>query len=256
MATAAPDKSIDLGNVISKAVDVLSKNAPGFLAVGLVLSGIPAFLMDYWLAEAFPAAPTDATVGPFFLGLVLSLLVTLVTSALLQGILLRSAILHLGGRPADIGGSITATLGLVLPIIGLSILLGIAVVFGFMLLIVPGVILYCMFAVAVPVLVNERKGVFDSIGRSVQLTSGSRLMIFALAVILLILYWVINAVFGLFGGASAMLMGEGAAALALLAALGGAVTSSISAAVYSALYVELLTVKEGATTDGLAQVFA
>ncbi len=249
---SAPVKSIDLGNVINKAVDVLSKNAPGFLAVGLVLGGLPSFIMQYVVMGMILGGGGS---GAAILAALVSILVMVVTGALLQGVLLRSAILHLSGRPADISGSVSAGLGMILPIIGLSIIVGLAVAFGFMLLIVPGVILYVMFSVAIPVLVNERKDIIASISRSVELTAGSRWIIFALIVILIVLSWLIGMVLGLLGGIFTAALGI-AAGMAVTAALGTAVSSAISAATISSLYVELRTVKEGATTDGLAQVFA
>jgi len=256
MATAVPGKSIDLGSVISKAMDVLGKNAPGFLGVGLILSGVPAFLMQYLMMGMIASSTDPASMGgAVILGLLLSILVMVVTAALLQGVLLRSAILHLGGRPADIGGSVNSAMGMILPIIGLSIVVGLCVMFGFLLLIVPGVILYVMFSVAIPVLVNERKGVFESISRSIELTAGSRWIIFALIVILFVLNWIIGMVFGLLGGIFTGMLGL-TAGMALTTALSSAVSAAISAAVISSLYVELRTTKEGATTDGLAQVFA
>ena len=249
---SAPVKSIDLGNVINKAVDVLSKNAVGFLAVGLVLGGLPSFLMQYVVMGIIMSGGGS---GAAILGVLVSVLVMVVTGALLQGVLLRSAILHLGGRPADIGGSVSAGLGMILPIIGLSIIIGLAVAFGFLLLVVPGVILYVMFSVAIPVLVNERKDIIASISRSVELTAGSRWIIFALIVILFVLSWIIGMILGLLGGIFTAALGL-AAGMAVTTALSAAVSSAINAATISSLYVELRTVKEGATTDGLAQVFA
>ena len=45
----------------------------------------------------------------------------------------------------------------IIPLIGLSILVAIGVVLGFVFLIVPGVILYLTWSVAAPALVEERR---------------------------------------------------------------------------------------------------
>lgn len=54
-----------------------------------------------------------------------------------------------------------------------GILAGIGIGIGFLLLIVPGVILLTWWAVIAPVIVVERKGVIDAFGRSKQLVGGS-----------------------------------------------------------------------------------
>jgi len=90
-------------------------------------------------------------------------------------------------RPASVSDSFSRVKDQILPVIGLSLVVGIAVGFACILLLVPGILLALMWAVAVPAKVLEDKGVFDSMSRSSELTQGSRgrifligLMIFAL----------------------------------------------------------------------------
>jgi MFS family permease len=90
-------------------------------------------------------------------------------------------------RPASVSDSFSRVKGEILPVIGLSLVMGIAVGFASILLLVPGILLALMWAVAVPAKVLEDKGVFDAMSRSSELTQGSRgrifvigLMIFAL----------------------------------------------------------------------------
>ena len=263
MATVV--QTLDIGRVVTRGFDVLIRNAGAFLLVSIVLAGIPTYAMQYWLYSSALSVPADPNViftAMFWMPFLLSTLVSIVTSALLQAILIRSAILHLSGRPADVGGSIAASAGLILPIIGLSILLGVIVMFGLILLIVPGVIFYLMFIVAAPALVGERCGVIESLSRSAALTSGSRLMIFLMVVAFIIFSWIFGAATGAISGVSVMVTGTnelglpGAGALALTGAVQGTITTLIAAAMVAALYIELRTIKEGATTDGLAEVFA
>ena len=57
---------------------------------------------------------------------------------------------------------------------GVGIVSFVLLVASSLALIVPGLIVYVMLCVALPVCLIERKGVFASIGRSAELTRGHR----------------------------------------------------------------------------------
>jgi hypothetical protein len=59
------------------------------------------------------------------------------------------------------------------PLLGVSILFGLGVGFGFVLLIIPGVILMVIWSVVAPVTVLERPGVLAAFGRSRELVRGN-----------------------------------------------------------------------------------
>jgi uncharacterized membrane protein len=74
--------------------------------------------------------------------------------------------------------------------IGVSVLAWLAMVLGLVLLVVPGIIAFCTFAVAVPVLLRERRGVIASLGRSRELTEGHRWKTLGISILL----WVVQAI--------------------------------------------------------------
>jgi uncharacterized membrane protein/phage FluMu protein Com len=67
--------------------------------------------------------------------------------------------------------------------IGGSILFGLAVLGGLVLLIIPGIIIALMFSVWMPVLIDQRVGVIDSLRYSAQATKGNKLTIFAVGIV-------------------------------------------------------------------------
>ena len=258
MATVAPQDSIDMGRVISRGIDALFKNAVPFLTVSLLLAGLPTLLMQWWMLNSLGGIAGDPDTfasGGFWGMTAASLVVTTVSAALAQGIITRSTILYLGGRPIDIGQSVGAAFGLVLPIVGLSLLVTIIVGIGLVLLVVPGVILALMFCVAVPALVEERRGVFASLFRSKELTSGSKPLIFVLMIFYVLFLWGVSFGFGMIAGAGALTTGN-----LVLAGAGEAVaatiTSAVGATMLSSLYIELRTMKEGTTPDLMAEIFS
>lgn len=259
MATM-PSRSFDLGRVLSTGFAALAKNAVPFFAVSLVLAGLPGFATEYWLQGArFDNPDLDFVLSWQFWGPIIGgILVGFVASAVLQAALIAATVRHLSGRPVDIGQSVSAALSRIVPIILLSLLLGLVITFGLLLLIVPGIIFYMMYIVSVPAMMAEGRGVTDSMSRSAALTKGSRLMIFLLAIILLLVAGGISSICTAFFGRFAEASGEAATGqimLALGAMVAQAITTAISAVVVAALYVEPRTNKEGASTETIAAVF-
>jgi len=263
MATIPPPQAkVDVGRVIGRGFEALKDNFVGFFAVALLLAGVPAFLTEYLTISTIePIEPSFAFSGVFWGGVIGGLFVTVLAWALLQGVLVRSTILHLSGREVDLQAGMVFALKLILPIIGVTICVGILVGLGTLLLIFPGVMIYCALIVSIPALVEERRGVFGSIGRSRDLTRGSRWKVFLLLVLLWIFSTIISAVFGAITGVTMGLSTTGDPVMPdpILAGAVGAIASSLTsvilAVVVAALYVELREVKEGATTNDLADVF-
>jgi hypothetical protein len=87
--------------------------------------------------------------------------------------------------------------GQVPAIIGLGIIAGFCIGLGLLLLIVPGAILATLWSVAVPVLVLEKVGILDSLGRSMQMVRGWGFQVFGLLVIVLLIYFAFLIVLGI-----------------------------------------------------------
>ena len=148
--------------------------------------------------------------------------------------------------------------------LGASILFGLAVAAGFVLLVVPGVMLACAWCVAAPSLVADRTGIFAAFGRSADLTRGSRWQIFGLIVIVVVVEWIISMIFNAITGVGSVGMGGDPLAVAEAAlsplALGlgvirqtiGAVIGATAAAV---IYVELRRAREGEGPEWLTDIF-
>ena len=64
----------------------------------------------------------------------------------------------------------------------ISIVVAIGVVVGLFLIVIPGLVLFTLWAVAVPAEVIERRGVFASLGRSTELVRGNAWRVFGVIV--------------------------------------------------------------------------
>jgi hypothetical protein len=142
---------------------------------------IPIALVVY-LAISLIALLLVAIAG--FLGALVSILVGIVGVFLLQGALVEAVADVRDGR-ADL--SLGETLGRVWPrvpaLAGASILAGIAILIGFVLLLVPGFYLLTIWSLITPVIVLERRRAMESFGRSRELVRGYGWTVFGVILI-------------------------------------------------------------------------
>jgi hypothetical protein len=256
----------EIGRVISRTFEVIGRNFRVFALLALLLGGLPSLLMT--LAQLYFA---DAATGfhPTIIGLwIVGILVLLIAAFILQAAIVHATVADLNGRRVAVGESLMVGLRNCLPLIGLAILTGLGLALGFMLLVVPGIILSVMWSVAVPAKIVERTGVIQAFSRSIDLTRGRRWPIFGLFVIYVILSWIvqiaITAVCAAFAGSLGFIPVASEAeglitnlqrAQVVASPIIGTITALISAAGVAALYYELRSTREGVGAEALASVF-
>ncbi|MGH2976833.1 MAG: hypothetical protein ACRDKC_00450 [Gaiellaceae bacterium] len=130
------------------------------------------------LADAFAARKsTEATT-------LVSVILALVGGLLVQGALVEVVRdLHEGREPGPIGTYYTRTRGRLGTLLGASLLYGIGVAVGFLLLLVPGLIAVARWSLIVPLVVIERLGVGEAFSRSSQLVKGQTGRVLVLVVV-------------------------------------------------------------------------
>lgn len=158
---------------------------------------------------------------------------------------------------------VEAAIAKFLPVLAVIVLYWIGFAIGWLFIIVPGVILACMWAVSVPAQLAEGLGVFEAFGRSRDLTRGNRLSIFGILLILIIVYYVVSFVvmgsmfsMGTFTGPTDMDDIERFSQIGILISLPlGWITGMVIKAFVTALYLETVAVKGGGTATHVAGVF-
>jgi len=129
-----------------------------------------------------------------------TLLLTLVGNALCQGVLARNISDVYLGKELTVGQTFQAVLPKLVVLIGASILVGIAIGLGFLLLVVPGVIFGLWLFVTTPSIVVENQGVTAGMSRSKALTSGNLGKVFAVGFLAVVITWIISIPIGYVGG--------------------------------------------------------
>jgi hypothetical protein len=122
-----------------------------------------------------------------------------------------------------------------------AILKAIAVVIGFLLLIVPGLYLLTVWAVTAPAIVLERESGVSAFGRSRELVKGRGWDVFGVIVLAFILTWVVNVVFNAIGA------GFGDGGQIVFSTIGSIIVAPVSALVAAILYFQLVEGEATAT---------
>jgi hypothetical protein len=173
-----------LSGVLSEAWGMYKTFAKHLLAIAFVIYVIAAII-----------AAILSLAGTF--GALLGSLVTIIAAYLLQATLVKAVQDVRDGRvDMSIGETIAAARPYLWSVAGASILAGIAIGIGLILVIVPGLILATIWAVIVPVIVIERTGALASFGRSRELVRGRAWHVFATLVLVYIILIVVGIVLG------------------------------------------------------------
>lgn len=153
-----------------------------------------------------------------------------------------------GGGRVGLIESLNVSLRQFWPLIGLAFA-SFLTSLGFVLLLVPGLILSTIWFVALPACIVERFGPWTSLRRSLQLTKGHRWKILGLVLLLLVPTWSSSFVGWLLSTATSEFVGTVGEWLCTT------IMTAITAAVVVVTYYDLRVVDEGADIAGLAVVF-
>jgi hypothetical protein len=170
------------------------------------------------------------------IGILLGTLVSVVAAFVLQATLVKAVQDVRDGRTdLSIGETVREAVPYIAPVAGASILAGIAITIGLLLIIVPGLFLITIWAVIVPVIIIERSGALASFGRSRQLVRGHGWHVFGTLVLVYIIMLVVNIVLGIIFSALPHVLGDG-----LSSVISGTLISPFLAIVVTLVYYRLV----------------
>jgi hypothetical protein len=250
------DGEVSLGRIVGRAFGVMGHNPLVVFGGALLFAALPQMIIAALLQTIRPQIGDPGYVGVMALISLIGGIAALVFNALVQGAITVATLADSEGRQASFGECVTIGLGRAIPLILVGIVSSIGIMFGMVLLIVPGIILMLMWAVAPAVIVAERASVFGSLSRSDALTKGARWKILGLLLILIVIVLLLSGLnLALFGRSAvaqpSMISGYSIAGLIL-----GTITTAIWGAIQTSLYVELRDAKDGPQTQQLGTIFA
>jgi hypothetical protein len=225
---------LDVGGVIRRVFRIYVDQAPVLMPAAAVVFAFTGVLTGV-LAAASPSLA------------LLSLLIILVATVLFTGMVVELvADVQDGRRDA----SARQLLRAVAPVAGQLIIVGlvaaVGIVIGFVLVIVPGLVLLTLWSVAAPVVVLERPPGLRALGRSRELVRGNGWQVFAVIVLLYVV------VVGASSALEVAAESAGTAAGIVVRVVVGVLTAPLSALAASVLYFDLRSAGAHGASPGAA----
>jgi hypothetical protein len=230
------NQKLDVGGTLSQIFSTYGSQAGVLLPVAFAL-----FLV---------VAIVNAIISGSFILFPLGLAVSVVAATLYQGMvvgLVRDV--QDGRRDSSVQDLIDAAWPVVLPLIGVGILAGIAIGIGFLLLVIPGLILLTIWSVIAPVIVVERRGVMASFGRSQDLVHGTGWQVFGVIFVVFIITAIASVVLGAIGASISDSLGM----QIVVNLIASTLTAPIAALAAATIYFRLLAIKGDAVAPATPQ---
>jgi hypothetical protein len=248
-----------LGDILSVAFEVYKANAAKLIQIVAVVV-IPLTLLMALLTQVAFKQHCDAqhvqslsdltkncttSFGRSLLIGAIGWFIAIAIQQLLLGALTRGAAGALIGRDVDVSASYQYAFSRLGPLIGLALLVALVVGIGFILLVIPGIIVLVFLAASVPAFIIEGLGVTDSMSRSWKLVSGSWWHTLAVILVAAIIAGVINGILTAIGGHTFF-------GVWILSAIAQIITAPFVALVSVVLYVDLRARHESLNATTLA----
>ncbi|MGN6171887.1 MAG: hypothetical protein ACTHPS_02840 [Streptosporangiaceae bacterium] len=173
-----------LTGVLTEAWDLYRRFAAHFLLISFVI---------YLITAVVTALLSLAGVAGAIIGAVISFAATYVVQA---SLIKAVQDVRDGRADLDFSETVRAAGPYILPVIGASILAGIGITIGFILLIVPGLILLTFWCLIVPYIVIGASGVFDSFRNSWRTVRGYAWNVFGTYVLVFLILIAFSIVLG------------------------------------------------------------
>jgi hypothetical protein len=252
-----------LGEILSAAFDIYRANAQKLLLLVAIVV-VPLSLVYAIVASALvndsgidvrngEVIVDSGEVGTAFLTALfagaIGGLITVLISAVLQAATIRAAAQATIGDPVDVEASYRYGFRRLWSVILISILVGLIVAAGFVLLIIPGIIFLVFLSASIPSLIVEDRRGTDALGRSWNLVSGEFWHALGVIFVAALLVGVVAGIIGSIGGTNWGVRW-------IFTAIAQILTAPYAALVSVLLYIDLRARRESLDTTTLRQELA
>jgi hypothetical protein len=258
-AMGGPQGSIPpktLGEILSAAFNLYKANAASLILIVAIVVVPLTFISSLFSGVVFegskhttivfgqPVEVVDRSFGLLIGGLIVTAVISVIISAVLQAAILRAAAQATIGDPVDPQESYRFGFKRLGSVILVSLLVGLAVAAGLILLVIPGLIFLIFLSVSVPVLIVENRRGRAALSRSWNLVKGH----FWHAVGVIIVAGIIT---GIVGGIIGSIGGDVWVVRWIFSSIGTIITAPFTALVSVLLYLDLRSRSEALTADTL-----
>ena len=212
---ATEDKSVEnknfqselsIGEILSQTFNLYSRNILQylipFLAAAILTGFVTIAVKSAIIIPAAPLHPTSQQLLTWFptyltasiLSILLPGIISWIANAITTGITIKFTSDRLEKGQATLQTAFNLTLTKILPLLAVSIITGVSIALGFIVFVVPGVILAVMFSLVYPVIMLEGTSIMGSLSRSQALVRKRWLKTFALLLVVSIIVGIINGI--------------------------------------------------------------
>ncbi len=252
-----------LGEILSAAFNIYKANASKLILV-IALVVVPLSLIGA-LFFGVVFAPERIEVGSTGSGVVvdyasrswganllvgsIGALIAIIISAILQAAILRAAAQATIGDPVDVEASYRYGFKRLGSVILLSLLVGLIVAVGFILLIIPGIIFLVFLSASIPVLIVENRRGTEAMSRSWNLVKGHFWHALVVILVAALIVGVVSGIIGAIGGHNWFVRW-------IFTSIAQIVTAPFAALVSVLLYLDLRARSETLTAETLRRELA
>jgi hypothetical protein len=235
-----------LGDILSAAFEIYRNNA-GQLVMIVAIVVIPLSLLGALIGHLFAGQTNSVSSRSFGLvigGVAVAIVITVIITAVLQAAIIRGAAEATLGDPVDIQESYRWGFSRIGSVILVGLLVGLAVLVGLILLVIPAIIFGVFLSVSIPALVIENRRGTEALKRSWELVRGSFWHALGVLIVAGIITGVVGSLLRAFGGSNWF-------AGWIFSAIAQIITAPFSALVSVLLYLDLRSRKEALTESTL-----
>jgi hypothetical protein len=242
-----------LGEILSAAFNIYKANASKLLLIVAIVVVPLSFMSALFSGVVFAGTKhttltgseiVDRSFGLFVAGALVTGLISIIITFALQAAILRAAAQATIGDPVDPEESYRFGFKRLGSVFLVSLLVGLAVVGGFILLIIPGIIFLVLFSVSVPVLIVENRRGRAAMSRSWNLAKGHFWHALGVILVAAIITGVISGIIAGIGGSAWFVRW-------IFTAIAQILTAPFSALVSVLLYLDLRARSEALSADTL-----
>ena len=251
---AAGAQQFTIGSAISTTMGVFGRHIIAFSLIPAVMF-VPAVIIGVLIVFAFglqgalSGNPNDIH-GGLILAAFIFVLLYAAAMVVAMGALAYGTVQDLRHQYAGIGACLSRGFGSVVPLVLAAWGVSILAMLGFILLVVPGLMIWTALAVVGPAIVAERLGAGAGMRRSSELTKGRRWSVFGA---ILVTGLCINVISYILTHVLGPMLGQGLnGILSIVVTMVGVGFQGVLVAV---IYFQLRVEKEGASLDEIARVF-
>jgi hypothetical protein len=187
-------RPLSLSELLDRTFQIYRNNFLLFAGIAAV-AYLPMFIIRSGLVLVPKLGGMSASVAIGIGALLLIVLYLVGVAAAQSGTIIAVSAVHLS-QPITIGEAYSRVREMLGRIVLLTIGLGIGIAIGFVFLIVPGIVLLLMWALAVPVAVLEDASLGEATSRSRALTAGHRGRVFVIYLVFFMLSGMVGAALG------------------------------------------------------------